>query len=82
MLACALLGVMPAAEATEETPVTEAGYKPEIAYANLSYSDKIYMEFAVPAPASLEEGASVKLLVWGSRAESRAYSYNDLIKTG
>ena len=81
MLACALLGVMPAAEATEETPVTEAGYKPEIAYANLSYSDKIYMEFAVPAPASLEEGASVKLIVWGSRDESIAYSYNDLIKT-
>ena len=81
MLACTIFGVMPAAEVTEETPAPDASYTPEVSYANVSYSDKIYMEFAVPAPAALEEGAEVKLIVWGSRAESLAYSYNDLIKT-
>ena len=59
MLIGSLFSVIPMAEATEETPAPEVVYKPEIAYANLSYSDKIYMEFAVPAPTALEEGAEV-----------------------
>ena len=80
MLIGSLFSVIPMAEATEETPAPEVVYKPEIAYANLSYSDKIYMEFAVPAPTALEEGASVKLIVWDSREESLSFSYNDIIK--
>lgn len=80
MLIGSLFSVIPMAEATEETPAPEVVYKPEIAYANLSYSDKIYMEFAVPAPTALEEGAEVKLIVWGSREESLSFSYNDIIK--
>ena len=85
MLLGSLFGVMPMAEATEgttppaeETPAVR--YVPEIAYANLSYADKMYMMFAVPAPAALEEGAAVKLIVWESRDESLAFSYNDIIK--
>ena len=85
MLLGSLFGVMSMAEATEgttppaeETPAVR--YVPEIAYANLSYADKMYMMFAVPAPAALEEGAAVKLIVWESREESLAFSYNDIIK--
>ncbi len=81
MLTGSLFSVIPMAADTSSSPAPEAAYKPEIAYANLSYLDKIYMEFAVPAPASLEEGAAVKLIVWGARDESLAYSYNDIIKT-
>ena len=85
MLLGSLFGVMSMAEATEETtpPAEETPavrYVPEIAYANLNYSDKMYMMFAVPAPAALEEGASVKLIAWESREESLAFSYNDIIK--
>ena len=77
MLLCSVFAVIPMAEG-EETPAET--YTPEIAYANLNYTDAIYMMFAVPAPTSLEEGAAVKLLAWGSRDESIAFSYSDPVK--
>jgi len=86
MLLGSLFSIMSMAEATDETtpPAEEevvlGGYKPEIAYANLNYADKMYMMFAIPAPEALEEGAAVKLIAWESREESLAFSYNDVIR--
>ena len=80
MLACTLLSVMPAAEEAGAPSAGDTKYTPEIAYSNLNYSDNMYMMFAVPAPASLDEGASVKLILWDSRAASIAFSYNDIVK--
>ena len=83
MLLGTIFSVVPMAEASSETPPAEAPaekYTPEVAYSNLNYTDKMYMMFAVPAPASLDEGASVKLILWESREESIAFSYNDVAK--
>lgn len=86
MLLGSLFSIMSMAEATDETtpPADEevvlGGYKPEIAYANFNYADKMYMMFAIPAPEALEEGAAVKLIAWESREDSLAFSYNDVIK--
>ena len=77
MLVGSLFAVIPMAEG-EETP--ESSYTPEIAYANLNYTDAIHMMFAVPAPTSLEDGAVVKLLFWTSREDSLAFSYSDPAK--
>ena len=76
MLMGSVFAVMPMAEG--ET--TESTYTPKIAYANLNYTDTIDMMFAVPAPATLESGASVKLLLWTSREDSLAFSYSDPAK--
>ncbi len=87
MLLGSLFSIMSMAEATEDTTTPPAeeevvlgGYKPEVAYANFNYADKMYMMFAIPAPEALEEGAAVKLIAWESREESLAFSYNDLIR--
>ena len=85
MLLGTLFSLAPMAEEAGTTPpATETPavkYTPEITYSNLNYSDKMYMMFAVPAPASLDEGASVKLIVWNSRYDSISFSYNDIVKT-
>jgi hypothetical protein len=85
MLVGSLFSLAPMAEEAGTTPpaaeTPAVRYTPEIAYSNLNYSDKMYMMFAVPAPASLDEGASVKLIVWNSRYDSISFSYNDIVKT-
>ena len=80
MLLGSLFGVMSMAEATEgttppveETPVVE--YAPEIAYSSVSYTDKMYVSFAVNAPAQLAEGESVKLILWSSIDSVDTFSY-------
>ena len=82
MILGSLFSVVPMAEEGEvETPVEESGkYIPEISYANVNYTDGIYVMFAVAAPAELAENESVKLLVWESRDDSIAFSYSDTIK--
>lgn len=90
MLLGSLFSVMSMAEATEdttppavdETPeenVPAGPYKPEIAYANLNYSDKMYMMFAVPACADLPEGAKVELIVWDSIDAYVTFTYKDAV---
>ena len=80
MLLGSLFGVMSMAEATEETtpPVEETPvveYAPKIAYSNVSYTDKMYVSFAVNAPAQLAEGESVKLILWSSIDSVDTFSY-------
>ncbi len=82
MLLGSIFGVMSMAEATEgatppadTAPATE--YVPEIKYSNVNYTDKLYMMFAVPAPASLAEGSDVKLILWEGRDLTSGFSYND-----
>ena len=80
MLMGTVFSVIPMAAATDATPsAVAASYEPKISYASVSYSDKMYMKFAVPA-AALGEGEAVKLLVWGQGA-SDAYSFKDDGKT-
>ena len=78
MLMGTVFSMIPAA-AAEAT--ASASYEPKVSYANVNYSDKLYMMFAVPAPASLNSGDSVKLLVWANKGLSESYSFNDLNKT-
>ena len=82
MILGSLFSVVPMAEGEDESGASESTgrYVPEIAYANVNYTDSIYMMFAVPAPAALDEDESVKLLVWDSRMDSVAYSYYDSVK--
>ena len=75
MLMGTIFSVIPAAAAEEAT--ASASYEPKISYANINYSDKMYMMFAVPAPASsVGEGNTVNLLVWNGIV-SEAYSIKD-----
>ena len=79
MLLGTVFSVIPmAADASAETPAPVADYEPEISFANINYSDKMYMMFAVPAPAALGEGETVNLLVWASRDDSSSFSYSDV----
>ena len=74
MLMGTIFSVIPvaAAEAT-----ASASYEPKISHANINYSDKMYMMFAVPAPTSaIGEGNTVNLLVWNG-IESESYSFKD-----
>ena len=81
MLLGSLFCVAPMAEGEEDVTVEESGkYIPEIAYANVNYTDGIYMMFAVAAPTGLAENESVKLLVWESRDDSLCFSYLDTMK--
>ena len=74
MLMGTIFSVIPAA-AAEATASTS--YEPKISHANINYSDKMYMMFAVPAPtSSIGEGNTVNLLVWNG-IESEAYSLKD-----
>ena len=77
-----LFSVAPMAEATDSTgsAVPAEKYVPEIAYSNVNYTEGLTLMFAVPAPASLDEGSSVKLLVW--EESSSLYSYNESISSG
>ena len=82
MLVGSLFSVIPMAEGeagSSNTEVTEA-YVPEIKYANVNYTNKLYMMFAIPAPAALGEGEEVRLLVWNSRLGSNLFSYKDEAK--
>ena len=57
MLLSTVFAVVPMAAEAEATPPAAASeYEPKISYANINYSDKMYMMFAVPAPATLNEG--------------------------
>ena len=77
MLLSTVFAVVPMAAEAEATPPAAASkYEPKISYANINYSDKMYMMFAVPAPATLNEGNTVNLLVWNGIA-SEAYSIKD-----
>ena len=77
MLLSTVFAVVPMAAEAEATPPAAASkYEPKISYANINYSDKMYMMFAVPAPATLDEGNTVNLLVWNGIA-SEAYSIKD-----
>ena len=78
MLLSTAFAVVPMAAEAEATPPAAASeYEPKISYANINYSDKMYMMFAVPAPASsIGEGNTVNLLVWNGIA-SEAYSIKD-----
>lgn len=81
MLLSTVFAVIPMAAETGATPPAAASeYEPKVSYANLNYSDKMYLMFAVPAPAALAEGESVVLLVWG-QGTSEAYSFKDQTKT-
>ena len=80
MLVGAIFSVIPMAEGESAGSSDSAKYVPEIAYANLNYTDNLSMMFAVPAPASLGEGESVKLLFWSCREDSLAFSYSDIAK--
>jgi len=82
MLLGTVFSVIPmAADASAETPAPAADYEPEISFANVNYSDKMYMMFAVPAPAALGEGETVNLLVWASKDDSSSFSYSDVRKS-
>ncbi|MBR2350938.1 MAG: hypothetical protein IKA67_02785, partial [Clostridia bacterium] len=78
MLLGTVFAVVPVAAEAEATPPAAASeYEPKISYANINYSDKMYMMFAVPAPASsVGEGNTVNLLVWNGIV-SEAYSIKD-----
>lgn len=82
MLLGTVFSVIPmAADASAEATASVADYEPEISFANVNYSDKMYMMFAVPAPAALAEGETVNLLVWASKDDSSSFSYNDVRKS-
>ena len=74
MLMGTIFSVIPVAAASDASAY--ASYEPKVSYANVNYSDKMYMMFAVPAPAALNAGDSVNLLVWNG-VESEAYSLKD-----
>ena len=61
----------------EETGDVSVAYKPEIAYTNVAYGDKLVIMFAVPAPASLSENEKLDVILWDSRLSAEAFSYND-----
>ena len=74
MLMGTIFSVLPVAAASDASAY--ASYEPKVSYANINYSDKLYMMFAVPAPAALNAGDTVDLLVWNGVA-SEAYSLKD-----
>ena len=80
MLLGTVFSVMPMAEASGETSAPAVAYEPEISFANVNYTDKMYVSFAVPAPAALGEGEAVKLLVWGNKDDSKSFAYGDQLK--
>ena len=78
MLMGTIFSVLPVAAAAEAT--ASASYEPTISYANINYSDKMYMMFAVPAPAALDSGDEFKLIIWHG-VKSEVYSYHDSDRT-
>ena len=81
MIVSCIFGVMPVADSTEGGGADVESYKPEIAYANVNYSEDLVLMFAVPAPAegALAEGSSVKLVLW--ETPSTVYSYKEAVST-
>ena len=80
MLVCSLFSVISFAEGTDATApevAVESYEDVAIAYADVSYSDKIYMKFAVPAYTDLPEGATLELIVWGTYDSAYSFSYAD-----
>ena len=76
-----LFGIIPAADDSNAGGGEAlATYKPTIAYANVNYSEDLVLMFAVPAPETLPDGATVKLVVWDE--PSLAYSYKDTLSDG
>lgn len=79
MLLGFVFSVVPFAEGETQTPAGDPAYKSvEIAYANLNYTDKIEMMFAVPVYEDLPEGAEIKLIAWDSYDPNYAYNYSDV----
>ena len=76
-----LFTVVPMAEDAPAADAPAAKYVPEIAYSNVNYAEGLTIMFAVPAPAAgaLEDGASVKVVVWDTA--SSLYSYNESVAT-
>ena len=73
MLIGTIFSMIPASAAAEAS----ASYEPKISHANINYTDKLYMMFAVPAPTvAIGAGNSVQLLVWNG-IESESYSFKD-----
>ena len=82
MLVGTLFSVLSFAEgetAPEVTPAAESYTDVKIAYANLNYSDKINMKFAVPVYADLPEGAKVELILWDCYEDGVAFRYSEAI---
>ena len=82
MLVGTLFTVLSFAEgetAPEVTPAAESYTDVKIAYANLNYSDKINMKFAVPVYADLPEGAKVELILWDCYEDGVAFRYSEAI---
>ena len=82
MLVGSLFSVLSFAEgeaAPEVTPEAESYTDLKIAYANLNYTDKIYMKFAVPAYADLPADAKVELIIWDSNNIDDSFLYSDTI---
>ncbi len=81
MLVGTLFSVLSFAEgetAPEVTPAAESYTDVKIAYANVNYSDKMYMMFAVPAYTDLPEGAKVELIVW-DEVDACSFAYKDTV---
>ena len=74
-----MLGLAPAADASLAVTDTVECYEPTITYSNVNYTEDIVLMFAVPAPAagSVEEGSSVKVIVWDT--PSAAYRYKEAL---
>ena len=82
MLVGTLFSVLSFAEgetAPEVTPEAESYTDVKIAYANLNYSDKINMKFAVPVYADLPEGAKVELILWESYEDGVVFRYSEAV---
>ena len=78
-LLVSLFGVSPAADTSVNAKNTTESYVPNISYTNVCYADDLALMFAVPVPADLADGASVKVLVW--KMESDVYSYTEGVTT-
>lgn len=77
-----LLGVLAAfpvsAEGTTDTTSSAPTYEDaKVAYANVNYTDKLYLKFAVPAYADLPATAKIELLLWSNYDDGMTFGYGD-----
>ena len=79
MVVGCVLAIAPAADTTGGAGGITESYKPDIAYTNVNYVDDLVLMFAVPVPSALDEGSSVKLIVWD--AQSDVFSYKNTVST-
>ena len=80
MILGSLFSIAPMAEATPTSESSAEKFVPEIAYSNVNYTKGLVLMFAVPAPASLDEGSTVKVVIWSS--PSTAFSYYESVASG